>query len=300
MLCVVTGAQGFIGRRVVLRLSECGFRVAAVDLATAHEAVIPNVHYRRTDLSDPRTLLPPEMEPREEFVLIHLAWEMVRGDQYQPQAASVSCLASLLDEWAGKGLVHAVVFGSSEEYGSLSGRIREQDRPALPLSPYGWGKRAAYLMAASWGANHSIPVLWFRPFVIYGPGQSGTMLIPYAVGQALNGMPAQFSDGLQERDFVYVDDVVEAILLAVQKRPGGVQTVNLGCGEGVRIRDVVTELAQLFGAEELFRLGARQRRIQEPDIRIAEIARARDLLGWQPKVRWREGLRRLFESTARK
>lgn len=299
MLFVVTGAQGFIGRRLVLRLAECGFRVVAVDLAPVPDQVIPCVQYHRTHLSHPRTLLPAELEGHEEFVLIHLAWETVRGNQYQPHAASVSCFAALLDEWAEKGLAQTVVLGSSEEYGSLSGRIREDDPPILPLSPYGWGKRAAHLMAAAWGISRAIPVLWFRPFVVYGPGQSGPMLIPYAVRQALNRTPAQFSDGLQHRDFVYVDDVVEAILLAVQKRPEGVQTLNLGCGEGVRIGDVVMELARLFEVEELFTLGSRERRVGEPEVRIAEISRARDLLGWQPRVLWREGLTRLFEGTVR-
>ncbi|HMP90919.1 MAG TPA: NAD(P)-dependent oxidoreductase [Kiritimatiellia bacterium] len=293
MLYVVTGAQGFLGRHVVARLAGEGHAILAVDRRPSIETPIDGVQYHVSDLSDPMTLIPPECEPVGEFMLIHLAWDLrSRETSYRVQSEQVSLLAGLLDAWTGRGLKYVISPGSAQEYGGCGGAIDEDAVPIEPLSPYGWAKRAAYEMTASWARRSEIGLLWLRPFIVYGPGQAGSMLIPYAVRQAQAKAPAQFSDCLQKRDFVFVDDVVEAFALGVRKQLPGVNVCNLGCGEAIRARDIIEEIGRELGNIEKFEFGRRPRRTNEPDIQIANFERARAVLGWTPKVYWREGIKR--------
>lgn len=297
MLIVVTGAQGFLGRRLVARLASEGMSVLAVDQRAAVGATVPGVQCHVSDLSDPDTLVPPGCDTSSGFVLVHLAWDMRRPDSaYCAQAEQVTRLAGLLDTWTTNGLHYVLVPGSAQEYGARSGRIGEEDLPVPPLSPYGWAKRSAYEMAHSWADRAGIGVLWLRPFIVYGPRQGGGMVVPYAVRQAAAKERAEFTDAEQKRDFVYVDDVIEAMIAGLRRRPNGFNAVNLGCAEPVRVRDVLAEIARLLGAEERFVYGVRQRRQGEPDEQVADIRRAAGLLGWRPTVDWREGIRRLCES----
>ncbi|HMP74741.1 MAG TPA: NAD(P)-dependent oxidoreductase [Kiritimatiellia bacterium] len=300
MLIVVTGAQGFLGRHVVRRLAADGHALLAVDRRPVVLAqAVPNVHYHVSDLSDPATLIPPECEPVGPFTLIHLAWDLrQRETSYRVQSGQVTALAGLLDAWRGNGLSHVIAPGSAQEFGARGGVINEDTLPEEPLSPYGWAKRATFQMASSWSQQNGVGLLWLRPFIIYGLGQAGSMLVPYAIRQAQEGARAEFSDGLQVRDFVYVDDVVEAIRLGVRKPVSGVVALNLGSRDPVRARDLLRAIADHFRAGDHFIFGARPRRASEPDEQIADCTRAMEVLGWSPKVGWREGIRRVCEEAA--
>src|SRR5262249_60407589 len=110
-----------------------------------------------------------------------------------------------------------------------------------------------------------------------------------ALRQARVGAAAQFSDGTQQRDFVYIDDVVEAFHVALRLRPAGFEAINLGSGTPIRVRDVLEYLGQLLGAGDRFQFGARPRRAGEPGVQVADPSRAAAVLGWSARVPWREG-----------
>lgn len=299
MIVVVTGAQGFLGRHLVRRLAQEGYRVVAVDrrppvLGEGY----PEVLYHISNLSDPTTLIPPECEPIGQFALVHLAWDLrLRESSYKVQSEQVTAFAGILDYWRGRGLSFVIAPGSAQEYGARGGVLNEDALPLEPLSPYGWAKRAAHEMATSWSRQAGIGLLWLRPFIAYGPGQAGSMLIPYAVRCAREGARAEFTDGMQIRDFVYVEDIVDAILLGLRRRPQGPLTLNLGSRDPVPIREVILEIARYFGAEPNFIFGARPRRLSEPDIQVSDCTRAESELGWRPQIGWREGIRRVCEGT---
>lgn len=288
MLIVVTGAEGFIGRRLVRRLAATGVSVVAVDRVPAGGELPAGVRRHTADLAAPHSLLPGDLEGRP-FTLVHLAWDLRRNAQAE-QRKQPGILGGLLDDWSDRGLAALVGVGSAEEYGSAEGVLGEDAAPVCPLSVYGEAKRAAFRVASGWGRERDRSVTWLRPFIVYGPGQGGDMLIPYALRQARRREKASFSDGLQRRDFVFVDDVADALALAAGKRLPGVNVLNVGRGEAVEVKALLREAERLAGAAGLFELGARPRRSGEPDVQVADTTRMTGALGWTASTDWRSGL----------
>ena len=294
---VVTGSEGFLGRALVPRLAAAGYPVLAVDRIQHRAESIPGVNYHQAELAEPQTLLPATLDTSAPFTLIHLAWDMRRFDGFAIQAEQVRQFASLVDYWGARGLRRLLVMGSAEEYGGRAGHLSEADAPVLPLSAYGWAKRCTRDLAQSWSIKTGLPVTWLRPFIIYGPGQRGDLLIPSALAAARQKQRTAFTDGKQGRDFIWVDDVVDAIVRSVQKGLAGFQEFNLGRGEPVPVADVLLAIAKHYHVETLFELGARLRRPGEPDVQCANTTRAREQLGWVAAVPYEDGLGRLMKAS---
>lgn len=290
MTIVITGAAGFLGREVVRACAMAGHSVLAVDRVETSSLAGRAVRFLLADLSDPADLSKLLSAAGPGAVLVHLAWDMRRHLGFAVQAEALRQFAALLDHAAAHGVTRVVAMGSAEEYGSAEGVLRETTASVPPLSPYGWAKRAAFDLAVAWGARSGVPVAWLRPFIIYGPGQRGEMMIPYAVERARRRERAEFTDGLQRRDFVHVADVADAVVRAAGASLPGVEPLNLGRGEGVAVADVLTTIARAFDAESCFQLGARPRRPGEPDLQVADTRRAESLLGWRARIGWQEGI----------
>ena len=299
MMTVVTGSEGFLGRKVVDRLAATGHSVVAVDRLFHSGESRESVVHHQSDLEDPSLLLPSSIPHGTPFALIHLAWDMRRYQGYGIQAGQIRQFANLLDFWGEQGLRRLVMMGSAEEYGRRAGLLSESTPPQLPLSPYGWAKGASRDLAASWSERTGHSVSWLRPFIMYGPGQKGDMVIPFALESARLKQKAQMTDGLQQRDFVFIDDVVDAIVLAVDRALPGFNEFNLGRGEGVRVADVIMTIARHYDVESNFELGVRPRRPGEPDVQVADCTKATTLLGWKAKVGWQEGLDRTMSNTGK-
>ena len=280
---VVTGAAGFIGRRVVARLAQNGAKVFAVDRVPAPADFPATVECRGVDLAHAAGELPPA------DALVHLAWNMNRADE-AGQTQAVADFRRLLEAGAWRAVVG---LGSAEEYGELEGRLREDVAPGTKLSAYGRAKHAAGQALEAWARGAGRKAVWLRPFVVYGPGQGGTMAIPSALRCARERTPGDFSEGLQFRDFVHVDDVADGIAAATLGLPAMKRAwavCNLGRGEPVRLRDVLERIAAQANARELFRFGARPMRPGEPQEQYADIAAASDLFGWRARIPWKQGI----------
>ena len=288
---VLTGAAGFIGRRVAARLAAAGARVLAVDRMPKPAGLPAGVDYRRADLGAGPDWIPEDL--RAGFVLAHLAWNMNRADRAAQEASAVD-FARLLESASARGLRGVAGLGSAEEYGEREGRLREDLAPGARLSAYGRAKHEAGRALEAWARGApDRRAFWLRPFVVYGPGQGGSMAIPYALQCARARTPAEFSEGLQRRDFVHVDDVAEGIARAARRvaEPGEpFAACNLGRGEPVRLRDVLERIARRTHAEELFRFGARPLRANEPQEQFADVAAAEKGLGWRARISWETGV----------
>ena len=279
---LVSGAAGFIGRRVVARLAEAGARVLALDRVPVAPDFPAGVVYRCVDL----TGAVPALEGYDR--LVHLAWNMDRANP-EAQAASVEMFTRWLEQ---DGLRVVVGLGSAEEYGELEGCLGEDMAPGDHLSFYGRAKHAACRALEQWSRGLGRCAVWLRPFVVYGPGQGGNMVIPYALRCARDRHAAEFSEGLQFRDFVHVEDVAAGIAraaLAMGPERGRFTVCNLGRGVPVKLRDVLERIAENTGAHR-FHFGARPMRATEPREQYADVAAAETHLGWRADISWQQGI----------
>ena len=280
---VVAGAAGFIGRRVVDRLARTETDVKALDRIGDPGGWPAGVDYRQVDLDREMPAF------KGSWILVHLAWSLDRANA-AAQQESLQTFARLLGQ---ENLAGVVGLGSAEEYGEREGRLREDQAPGAKLSAYGQAKHAAGKALESWARGAGRKAVWLRPFVVYGPGQGGNMAIPYALRCARERTPGEFSEGLQFRDFVHVDDVAEGIAAAALGLPDlkpAFAICNLGRGEPVRLRDVLERIAVQTNSQDLFRFGARPMRPGEPQKQHADVAAAAKLFGWRAKIPWEQGV----------
>lgn len=285
---ILSGASGFIGTYVKRRLMEQSIGVELMTL-NIRELTVPTAPIMCTGIGNGTQY---DLSTLRDCTLVHLAWCPPVRDRYGPHAEQVRLLAELLDSHA-VSIGRIIAFGSAEEYGPSSGHLQEQDAIDQNLSAYGWGKRAAQIMVESWCNSQGKPGLWLRPFLVYGEGQQGGMALPYAVRQALRREVAEFSAGTQERDFIHVDDVARAVVLAVNQTWSGFNVANLGTGVSTKLRDVLEQVAEQFGATDLFKYGVRPMRLGEPEFQVAATERAAKILGFTARINLDEGIRRM-------
>jgi UDP-glucuronate 4-epimerase len=304
VICLVTGAAGFIGSHLVAELVATGWEVRAVDSITPYYDVAQkeanarsfeqDVPLERVDLTtnDPTSLL------EGVDVIFHQAaqpgvrasWESF--DSYVD--ANVRLTHRLLEAALKAGVSRLVYASSSSVYGNRqSYPTRETDLPA-PVSPYGVTKLAGEHLCRLYAVERGLPTASLRYFTVYGPRQRPDMAMHRLIEAAVDGSSFPlYGDGSQIRDFTYVGDVVRANLKAATAQvPPGV-VFNVAGGGATTLAEVISLVEELVGASirlerkgdqagDVFRTGG-----------SAELAG--ELLGWEPNVPLAEGLSRQVE-----
>jgi UDP-glucose 4-epimerase len=303
MKVLVTGGAGFIGSHVVDRCIEAGHEVAVVDdLSTGRrEHVRPAARLHVTDIRD--SALADVFRAEKPEAVIHLAAQAaVSRSVADPRLdAEINVLGSInLLECARSGGVGRFVYVSTggAAYGDTEAVPTPEDHPTRPVSPYGVSKVTAEHYLACWEALYGLSGIVLRLANVYGPrqsphGEAGVVAI--FTERILRGEPCViYGDGLQTRDFVYVGDVADAALLALE-RSAVTGPVNIGTGVETSVLALFEELRRAAGG----RAEARHAPARPGEQRrsLLDAARARRLLGWSPRVALHEGLRRTLAAT---
>jgi len=296
MRTLVTGGAGFIGSTLVDRLLVEGHEVDVVDdfstgslanLASARSAVGAALTIHQLDIRAPE--LVTLVERRRPEVIFHLAAQIdVRVSVADPALdASVNILGSL-NVLEGARAVHAdrVVFAASG--GTLYGEVAEdqlpvrESQPHRPLSPYGVSKKAVLDYLAAYRELHALEFCALALGNVYGPrqdphGEAGVVAI-FAERLLRHEPVTIFGDGTQTRDYVYVDDVVDAFVRGASR--GGGLLCNIGTGREVSVNELYGVMAEAVGgAPNPVRAPARPGEIQRSAL---DPARAGMQLGWEP------------------
>ncbi|QDQ96465.1 GDP-mannose 4,6-dehydratase [Tomitella fengzijianii] len=306
MRALVTGGAGFIGSTLVDRLLDDGHEVTVVDnlsrgragnLSRARE----NENYKFVHGDLVTADLCEIVAEREPEVIFHLAAQIdVRQSVQNPAAdASVNVLGTVrLAEAARRAGVRKIVFTSSggSIYGSPETFPVAESMPVDPQSPYAAGKVSGEIYLNTFRNLYGLDCTHIAPANVYGPrqdphGEAGVVAI---FSQALlHGTETKvFGDGGNTRDYVFVDDVVEAFVLASGTAGGG-RRFNIGTGIETSDRELHTMVAQASDAPDTPallapRLGDVRRSVLDPTL-------AGEVLGWRPKVDVEEGIRRTVE-----
>lgn len=301
MRILVTGGAGFIGSNVADRFVALGHDVAVFDDLSSgfREFVPPQARFYLGDLADAAAVEAAVADFRPDVVDHHAAQIDVRKSVADPVFdARVNVLGTigLLQSCVAHG-VKKFVYASTG--GALYGEGRQlpatEEHPVNPEAPYGASKHTVEHYLYIWKLLHGLDYTVLRYPNVYGPrqnphGEAGVNAI--FIGLMLAGQPPKiFGDGSAVRDYLYVDDVVEANVLALER--GGGEMVNLGTGVGTSVNDIVRELKAVTGfAGEAIHLPARPGEVQRIYL---DATRAKRVLGWAPKVSFREGLARTVE-----
>lgn len=189
----------------------------------------------------------------------------------------------------------ALTFVSAYLYGEPEVLPISENAPLRPNNPYALSKQLAEELCYFHATRDDIPTTVIRPFNVYGHGQRESFLIPSIIAQVLGGAEVHVNDLSPKRDYIYIDDVVDALEKTCARRTGyGVY--NVGSGASISVKDIVHTVQSIAGLHGKIISRQLVRQYEIPDV-VADILNAKIGLGWTPKVSFVDGIRRMLDRT---
>jgi len=296
---LVTGARGFIGRDLVDALVARRADVAVLDVVPPDAKETEGITVYTGDVADSAFVKECVGGCRPEIVF-HLAAFKERSsdvdDFYRAVGVNVIGSLNLLSALVRQGGVSsAVVLGTAEEYGKNESPFTESMREA-PVTAYSWSKLCVTNLCSMCHSLYGLPVVVLRPTLAYGPGQEAGMFLPSLIRSLREGREFVMTAGEQTRDFVYVTDLVDAMIRASGAEGAAGEVINIGSGSAVKLLEIVTMVERLMDRQGLVRVGGRDYRPDEiMDYRV-DTSKAKRLIGWQATTGLDEGVRRTIAS----
>src|SRR3989344_3874725 len=291
---IVTGGAGFIGSHIVSELVRRGFDVHVVDNFAGgrmEKRIHPRATYHEIDIRDYDKLAP--IIAGALYVFHEAALPRVQFSIEHPQetfSVNVDGLVSVLRASHEGGVKRLIYAASSSAYGDQTKMPLSEDLPAQPKSPYGLQKYIGELSCRLWSEVYGLGTVSLRYFNVYGsnfdPNGPYALVIGKFLLQKSEGQPLTITgDGTHTRDFTNVRDTVNANMLAMESdKVGKGEVINIGAGRNVS----VNEVAAMIGGPVVHvepRL--------EPAHTLADIRKARELLGWEPTIKLEDGIAEL-------
>jgi len=299
----VTGATGFIGSHLCLRLLDLGMEVHGLDdlsrgsLKRAKILKNSGMSLHKADVRDWATVHEVLHEVKPDAV-IHLAAlisveESIRMPELYMEV-NAEGTRNIVRAASNVGSGRLIYASSAAVYGNPIRLPITEDHPTSPLSPYGLSKLMGERYVTSEFIGREKPVI-LRIFNVYGPGQNpeyAGVITKFMERLSQGDPPIIFGDGEQTRDFIHVDDVVEAFIRSLDTPLNETAVLNVGSGRPFKIIELARMMIRLYGLNvEPIHVPPRP-----GDVRgsYADISLAKRLLGWNPKISLEEGLRRLI------
>ncbi len=301
---LVTGGAGFIGSHIATRLVEQGQAVRVLDnLSTGSLRNLAHlgdaVEFVKGDVTDPQAVL--RAVDGVEVVFHEAALASVPRSVELPldtHSACVTGTVTLLDACRQAGVRRVVYAGSSSAYGNQPEMPKHEGQVPQVLSPYAAAKLAGELYCESFASTYDLETVRLRYFNVFGPRQDPdspySAVIPLFVSAVLEGrQPTIFGDGSQSRDFTFVENVVDANLLAAEAEGVSGKVYNAACGSSLSVLKLLQQICELLDAPC-------QPEFAPPrtgDVlhSWADISAAQRELGYEPRVDLDEGLRQTVE-----
>jgi len=302
---LITGAAGFLGSALANQLAREGHQVRGIDdLSTGEpQALFEDVHFTRGDVNDrPKlwTLL------QDVDCVYHLAARVLVAESLlyprEYNAVNVGGSVSLMEAMRDVGVGRVVFISSGAVYGDQQEQPVNERMAPKPHSPYAVSKLAAEYYVNTIGSLWGIDTVILRVFNAYGPGQllppAHAPLIPNFLRQAVRGGTlVVHGDGRQTRDFIYVSDVVRAMIAASTAPNLDQSIINIGSGQETSVRSAAQQILDLTGAKGEILYTPRN----DPGVSrlCADISLAKEKLSFTPRYNLAEGLRLTLESDPR-
>jgi UDP-glucose 4-epimerase len=298
---LVTGGSGFIASHLCRRLLELG---ADLYVLVKYNSVIDNVRLAglwdkltpiEADLRNPDSLA--QLNSFKPEIVYHLAAYNHVGDSFLhiSEAVDSNGKGSINLLQAYEDYERFIYISTSEVYGYQEVVPFHEDSTPCPQSPYALGKYVGELYARQKWHTANRPIVILRPFNACGPYQSPRAITAELIIKCLRGEELITTEGQQTREFNFVENLVDGFILAGIKPDVIGQTVNLGCGQEIKIRDYVQLIHKLTASRSQLRIGELPTRPGEIWRMCADNRKAKDLLGWSPAVSLEDGLKRTID-----
>jgi nucleoside-diphosphate-sugar epimerase len=310
MRVLVTGGSGFIGSHLVEALLRRGAVVRVLDsLVTGHRANLAHALARvagqgectfvRGDITDWATVR--EMVRGIDFILHQAALPSVQRSVEDPltsNAVNVEGTLNVLVAARDAGVKRVVFASSSSVYGDAPQLPKVEHMAPNPLSPYAVSKLAAEQYCRAFTRVYGLETVSLRYFNVFGPRQDPNSLYAAVVPRFIEAFldhkrPIIYGDGMQSRDFTFIENVIQANLLALSAVGVAGEAFNIACGESVNLQSVLQLLAEFI--DQTVQPEYRAPRAGDVKHSLADISKAERMLGYRPVIPFREGLRQTVE-----
>jgi len=295
---LVTGGAGFIGSHLVSRLVDLGAKVTVV---VKYKSIIDCIRLASTwdkidvveaDLRNLDSIIHLNSLRKKYDIIFHLAAYNHVGDSFSHvQEALISNLlgtSNLLEK--GPNYSKFIYTATSEVYGFQENIPFQEDNLPFPISPYAIGKYAGELYAKLKRHQENSSIICLRPFNAFGPYQSERAIIPEMIVKCLKGDSINTTEGLQTREFNYVDNLVDGFISSVSINNIPEKSINIGSNKEISIKELVETIHKLTNSKSKLNIGSLPNRPTEIWRMSADNRQAKEILGWEPKISFKDGL----------
>jgi nucleoside-diphosphate-sugar epimerase len=298
---LITGATGFIGSHLTMRALKEG---AEVFILTRYKSLVKSV--RLVDAWNKINVIEADIRNVDSLkqvkdikpeIVFHMAAYNHVGDSFLHvnEALSTNCLgtANLLEAY--DGYSRFIYMSTSEVYGYQEQVPFREDFTPRPISPYSIGKYAGELYAAMKTRMKGHPIVILRVFNTFGPYQSSRAIIPEIIIKCLKGTTVESTEGRQTREFNYVDNQIDGLILAATNEKAVGQIINIGAAEEISIKDLILKTHEMTNSKSELKIGSLRYRPTEIWRMFCDNNSAREILDWKPRVDFNDGLKLTVE-----
>lgn len=284
----MTGGTGFIGRHVVNKLTGSGNELLL--LSRRPETLYSNIV--QGDLSDIQQW-GREVQIFKPDAALHLAWESLPDYSAITSVKNLQHGLNLYAFLADIGCKTIITTGSCWEYGRQSGRLIEDIPQPAPLNAFSAAKNALHWLGAKLTREKEVRFIWTRLFYVYGPRQRPTSLLPYLIRSVREQKFFEIANPEARIDFVYVDDVAEALALLLKKESSEYAVYNIGSGSSTQVKKIIRLVGKFLSERVQYKAMSDSWQIM-PNF-YADITAIGQRVGWCPQTDIATGIRKTIE-----
>ncbi|OGE30450.1 hypothetical protein A3C59_00500 [Candidatus Daviesbacteria bacterium RIFCSPHIGHO2_02_FULL_36_13] len=292
MKIFVTGGTGFIGKFVISKLKSEKNKLLILTRNLHVSENSKNTLFVKGDLSDVNQWK-DELKKFMPDAAIHLAWEGIPDYSSKNSIKNLNFSLELVQLLAEIGCKKILATGTLWEYGDQSGKLSE-DMQIKPFNAFTAAKNALNWLGSEIAKERDISFTWIRLFYVYGPGLKRDSLIPYLIKCGKENKKAEIRNLYAQNDFVYVEDVADAICTLLLKcKKGGVY--NIGSGQLTSVQTIIEKIFNSFSKQKKYKK-TKKKNLDSLAYAYADISKIQKF-GWKPRINIEEGLRKTIEAS---
>jgi len=286
---LITGANGFLGKNLLDQLIYSDFEIYALDKEIPKKTS-SKIHWIKVDLFN-KEKVSRTMEMIAPHYLIHLAWTIEPGMRLNSNAHEkwINISMDLFKSFAVNGGKRILVSGSCAEYKWGTQIYSENTTPTEPDNEYGIYKNILHQKLSALCNTNNTSYIWARIFFMYGKYENKKRLVPSVIYSALKGEAIKVSHGNQIYDYLYIEDVVLALIKLIESNYNG--AVNVCSGNPIQLKNLVFKIAESMGQNHLVKLGEVETKTNEPQFIVGSNNLLKEITNWQQTTGLDEGIK---------